>query len=101
MSEVPLETLSANVPQGAFFFLFFLTLVTGPRKSLSRKLSETAVHQIRARLETTAHFCKLVVLAAGDPSALRARFPPPSVPGRGDAHTRHAPLDVLQLSRST
>ena len=40
--------------------LFFLTLVTGPRWSLSLQLSDTRVYepQIRARLRTTAHFCK-------------------------------------------
>jgi len=34
------------------FFFFFFTLVTGPRRSLSLKLSDTRVHepQIRARL---------------------------------------------------
>ena len=43
-------------------FLFF-TLVTGPRRSLSLKLSDTRVYepQIRARLGTTAHFCEVVV----------------------------------------
>ena len=43
---------------------FFLTLVTGLRRSLSRKLSDTRVHEphTRARLGTTAHFCKVVVL---------------------------------------
>ena len=42
----------------------FFTLVTGPRRSLSLKLSDTRVYepQIRARLGTTAHFCKVVVL---------------------------------------
>ena len=41
-----------------FFFLF--TLVTGPRRSLSLKLSDTRVYepQTRARLGTTAYFCK-------------------------------------------
>ena len=40
------------------FFFFFFTLVTGPRRSLSLKLSDTRVcaSQIRARLGTTAHF---------------------------------------------
>ena len=39
--------------------LFFLTLVTGHRRSLNLKLSDTRVcePQIRARLGTTAHFC--------------------------------------------
>ena len=45
-------------------FFFFFTLVTGPRRSLSLKLSDTRVYepQIRARLGTTAHFCEVVVL---------------------------------------
>ena len=43
---------------------FFFTLVTGPRRSLSLKLSDTRVYepQIRVRLGTTAHFCEVVVL---------------------------------------
>ena len=38
-----------------FFFFFFLSLVTGPRRSLSLKLSDTRVYepQIPARLGTT------------------------------------------------
>ena len=45
-------------------FFFFFTLVTGPRRSLSLRLSDTRVYepQIRAGLGTTAHFCKVVVL---------------------------------------
>jgi len=41
--------------------LLFLTLVTGARRSLSLKLSDTRVcePQLRARLGTTAHFCEL------------------------------------------
>ena len=37
-----------------------LTLLTGPRRSLSLKLSDTRVYepQIRARLGTTSHFCQ-------------------------------------------
>jgi len=46
-------------PHHAFFFFF--TLVTGPRRSLSLKLSDTRV-KIRAHLGTTAHFCEVVVL---------------------------------------
>jgi len=47
-------------------FFFFFTLVTGPRRSLSLKLSDTRVYepQIRARLGTTAHFCKPCSAAA-------------------------------------
>ena len=42
---------------------FLFTLVTDPGRSLSLNLSETRVYepQIRARLGTTAHFCKVVV----------------------------------------
>ena len=45
--------------RGAFFFFF--TLVTGPRRSLSLKLSDTRVYEphIRARLGTTTHFCEV------------------------------------------
>ena len=44
-------------------FFFFFTLVTGPRRSLSLKMSDKRVYepQIRARLGTTAHFCAVVV----------------------------------------
>ena len=46
------------------FFFFFFTLVTGLGRSLSLKLSDTRVYEphIRARLGSTAHFCKVVVL---------------------------------------
>jgi len=42
---------------GTFFFFFF-TLVIGPRRSLSLKLSDMRVYepQIRARLGTITHF---------------------------------------------
>ena len=45
-------------PQSFFFF----TLVTGPRRSLSLKLSDTRVYepQIRAHLGTNAHLCRVV-----------------------------------------
>ena len=74
MSEAPLYHLPHGVnrrfptglegPEGhtrttpLFFFFFFFTLVTGPRRSLSLKLSDTRVYEprIRARLGTTAHF---------------------------------------------
>ena len=44
--------------------LFVFTLVTGPRRSLNLKLSDTRVYepQIRARLGTTSLFCEVVVL---------------------------------------
>ena len=43
------------------YFFFFVTLVTGPRRSLNLKLSDTGVYEphIRARLVTTAHFCEV------------------------------------------
>ena len=52
---------SPRKPLRSFFFFSF-TLVTGPRRSLSLKLSDTRVYepQIRARLGTTAHFCEVV-----------------------------------------
>jgi len=58
---------------GFILLLFSFTLVTGPRRSLGLKLSDTRVYepQIRARLGTTAHFCEVVVLK------LRA-VPPPA-----------------------
>ena len=65
-----------NSQTGRFFFF---TLVTGPKRSLSLKLSDTRVHvpQIRARLTTTAHFYKVVVLKlTGSPHALLARCDP-------------------------
>jgi len=45
-------------------FVFFFTLLTGPRRSVSLKPSDTRVcePQIRARLSTKAHFCEVVVL---------------------------------------
>jgi len=57
-----IRTLSAG--GATTFFLLFFTLVTGPRRSLNLKLSDTRVYapQIRARLATTAHFCKAVAL---------------------------------------
>jgi len=57
-----------------FFFFFFVTLVTGPRRSLSLKLSDTRVYepQIRARLGTTtqAGADELVDIAVHDPEPL-------------------------------
>jgi len=46
---------AAGVGCGALFFFFFFTLVTGPRRSLSLKLSDIRVYepQIRARLGTS------------------------------------------------
>ena len=44
--------------------ILFFTLVTGARRSLSLKLSDTSVYEppIRACLGTTAHFCEVDVL---------------------------------------
>ena len=44
-------------------YSLFFTHVTGSRRSLSLKLSDTKGYepQIRARLGTTAHFCRVVV----------------------------------------
>ena len=41
---------------------FFSTLVTGPKRSLRLKLSDTRVYEpeVRARLGTTAHVCTVV-----------------------------------------
>ena len=76
-------THNRSVPTSHSFFLFF-TLVSGPRRSLSLKLSDTRVYepQIRARLGTTAHFCEVVVLK------LRAV---PSTPPSGAAGGRLSP----------
>ena len=54
--------LDGMTGEGLVFFFFF-TLVTGPRRSLSLKRSDTNVDepQIRACLGTTAHFCRVVV----------------------------------------
>ena len=58
----PVLRLEREGPPANFFFFF--TLVTGPRRSLSLKLSDAIVYepQIRAPLGTTAHLCKVVVL---------------------------------------
>ena len=58
------STSDLTVTEVRIFFFFFFTLVTGPRRSVRRKLSGTRVYepQIRARLGTTTHFCEVVVL---------------------------------------
>ena len=63
-------------------FFLFLTLVTGPKRSLSLKLSDTRVYEpsIRARLGTAAHLCEVVVLKL----RTRVRLPP-----RRRANTAH------------
>jgi len=47
--------------------LLFLTLVAGPRRSLSLKLSDIRVYEphIRARLGTAAHFAEMRHMFAG------------------------------------
>ena len=42
---------------------WLFTLVTGPKRSLSLKLSDTRLYepQLKARLGTTAHVCEMVV----------------------------------------
>jgi len=59
----PRSTMSRRSAQWSRSF-FFVTLVKGPRRSLSLNLSDTRVYepQIRARLGTTAHFCEVDVL---------------------------------------
>ena len=80
-----LSLLTALVP-GAWqvFFFFFFALVTGPRRSLSLKLSDTQVYepQIRARLgnhnTTILGFCRnsLLTLEPGRYMAsLKAKVP--------------------------
>ena len=58
MSGWPVALDPLGGRKGGPYFFFFFTLVTGPRRSLSLKLSDTGVYepQIRARLVTTAHF---------------------------------------------
>ena len=60
---------AVGLPAG--FYTFCFTLVTGPRRSLSRKLSDTRVYepQMRARFGTTAHFCEVVIMGSTKPSA--------------------------------
>jgi len=65
------------------FFLLLFTLVTGPGRSLSLKLSDTRVYEphIRARLGTTSHFCGVVVLNwGGEPRSSGTSSPPGLVP---------------------
>ena len=52
------DYLVVSLPGAVCQFFFFFTLVTGPRRSLSLKLSDTRVYepQIRARLGTTAQW---------------------------------------------
>jgi len=47
-----------QMPLPILLFFFFFTLVTGPRRSLSLRLSDTRVYEPRilARLGTTTHF---------------------------------------------
>jgi len=59
---------------------FFFTLVTGPRRSLSLKLSDARVYepQVRARLSTISHFC-----------------------GQEDEVEDHQPLEIAHIVRWT
>ena len=62
-NSVSLAGVPARYPRHLLLLLLF-TLVPGPRRSLSLKLSDTRVYepQIRAHLGTTTHFCEVVVL---------------------------------------
>jgi len=73
------------------FFFFFFTLVTGPRRSLGLKLSDTSVYapQIRARLGTTAHFCRVVVLKLRAHLRTPRSFPEPT-PYNGNSNSHGA-----------
>ena len=65
-----LAEMSSTFPEGKEpFFFFFFTIVTGPRRFLRLKLSDIRVYepQIRARLGTPAHFCKVVVIKLSPP----------------------------------
>jgi len=91
---------------GVFFFFLFFTLVTGPRRSLSLKLSDTGVYepQIRARLGTTAHFCKVVVLKYLD--GIGASLSPAtnvafSRPGPPEVHGRESSPGTGDVAVST
>ena len=52
MWNAPTDVGPRFLPRGRHLLLFFFTLVTGPRRSLSLKLSDIKVYepQIRARL---------------------------------------------------
>jgi len=75
-------------------FSFFVSLVTGPRRSLSLKLSDTRVYapQVRAHLGTTAHLCKVVQPysqnSGSKPVAGTVRTGPWTGPPRGVRSTR-------------
>jgi len=71
---------------------YFFTLVTGPRRSLNLKLSDTKVYepQIRARLGTTAHCCEAPRRDQNNPPVLGAR--------RCDAAVRIACLILTTLN---
>ena len=64
MESIELQVSQREGPSTFFAprpYTFFVTLVTGPRRSLILKLSDTRVYEphIRARPGTTAHFCKV------------------------------------------
>ena len=58
------ENLEATAVPGTNLFFFFVTLPSGPRRSLSLKLRDTRVYElrIRARIGTTAQLSTMVVL---------------------------------------
>jgi len=72
----PPSSSAGALPYPTFFFFF--TLVAGPRRSLSLKLSDTRVYepQIRARLVTIAHYPTWRLQA-------RRRLPYPTPPHPG------------------
>jgi len=82
---------------------FFFTIVTGPRRSLSLKLSDTRVYapQIRARLGTTAHFCVVVALNCCTESreATRSRRSRSSGSSAGSTFTTSWRVPLMQLRR--
>ena len=73
MSEVPLYRADPSFAAVRTIPLFYFTLITGPRRSLSLERSDASVYkpQIRAHFETTAHgssrvqVCGLLFSVAG------------------------------------
>jgi len=80
---------------------FFFTLVTGPRRSLRLKLSDTRVYapQIRVRLGTTAHFCEVFTPSpyALPPPLMPASYSlqPPELSGRGIERSERVEREYL------
>ena len=73
----------ASPPHDCDLFFFFFTLVTGPRRSLSLKLSDTKVYepQIRARLGN--HNTTILVIGS--------KLVCPTVPNIQAPHTQNIP----------